>query len=103
MDPGYNAWADWLSKFHTWPEGIQALWVLGLTATALGLIAGITFMFVAATRMFRSAGPERSPDGTRIGVQSIHRPGGAYLRGPLDESRSLRLPHDGEILGKSKK
>ncbi len=47
MEPSYSVWADWLSKFHTWPEGVQALWVLGLTLTALALIAGTTRVLVA--------------------------------------------------------
>jgi len=37
MDQPYSAWADWLSKFHTWPESIQALWLLAVPATLLGM------------------------------------------------------------------
>ncbi|WP_262032481.1 hypothetical protein [Microvirga sp. Mcv34] len=37
MDQPYSAWADWLSKFHTWPEFIQALWVVAIPVTALGV------------------------------------------------------------------
>jgi hypothetical protein len=35
MDQPYRA--DWLSKFHTWPEPIQALWLVAVPATLLGL------------------------------------------------------------------
>ena len=37
MDQPYSVVADWLSKFHTWPELIQALWLLAIPATALGV------------------------------------------------------------------
>ncbi|HZH50865.1 MAG TPA: hypothetical protein VEZ16_03185 [Microvirga sp.] len=37
MEPSYNVFADWLSKFHTWPESIQALWLVAMPATALGI------------------------------------------------------------------
>ena len=52
VEPSYSVWADWLSKFHTWPEGVQALWIIGLTATALGLIAGTTRVLVAIAGIF---------------------------------------------------
>ena len=59
MEPSYSVWADWLSKFHTWPEGVQALWVLGLTLTALAVIAGTTRVLVALVSvMRRPARPE---------------------------------------------
>jgi hypothetical protein len=35
--PPYSLWADWLSKFHTWPEPIQALWLVAGTVTLLGV------------------------------------------------------------------
>ncbi|KAB0265667.1 hypothetical protein [Microvirga brassicacearum] len=61
MEQPYSVWADWLSKFHTWPEGVQALWIVGLTVTALGLIAGTTRVLVAIAAIFqrreRAAGP----------------------------------------------
>jgi len=37
MDQPYSLWADWLSKFHTWPELIQALWLVAIPATVLGM------------------------------------------------------------------
>ena len=37
MEQPYSLWADWLSKFHTWPEFIQALWLIAGPATMLGL------------------------------------------------------------------
>ena len=37
MDQPYSPWADWLSKFHTWPESIQALWLVAVPLTVLGV------------------------------------------------------------------
>jgi hypothetical protein len=37
MDQPYSAWADWLSKFHTWPEFIQALWLVSVPLTLIGV------------------------------------------------------------------
>ena len=33
----YSLLADWLSKFHTWPEFIQALWLVAVPITLLGM------------------------------------------------------------------
>jgi hypothetical protein len=37
MDPSYSAFADWLSKVHTAPPLIQALWILAGPATLVGI------------------------------------------------------------------
>jgi hypothetical protein len=37
MDQPYSIVADWLSKFHTWPESIQALWLIAVPVTVLGV------------------------------------------------------------------
>jgi hypothetical protein len=37
MDQPYSPFADWLSKFHAWPEPIQALWLVSMPLTVLGL------------------------------------------------------------------
>jgi hypothetical protein len=37
MDQPYSVIADWLSKFHTWPESIQALWLIAVPVTLLGV------------------------------------------------------------------
>jgi hypothetical protein len=37
MDQPYSPFADWLSKFHASPEPIQALWLVAVPATVLGL------------------------------------------------------------------
>jgi hypothetical protein len=37
MDQTYSPFADWLSKFHTWPEPIQALWLIAVPATLIGI------------------------------------------------------------------
>ena len=54
-------WADWLSKFQTSSEGVQALWILCLTVTALGLIAGTTRVLVAFAGIFQRR--ERAGEG----------------------------------------
>lgn len=46
MDPSYSAFADWLSKVHTAPPLIQALWILAGPAT----IVGIAFCIAWAAR-----------------------------------------------------
>ena len=46
MDQPYSIVADWLSKFHTWPELIQALWLVTIPATALG----VTWLTMLALR-----------------------------------------------------
>ena len=37
MDQPYSHFADWLSKFHNSPELIQALWLIAVPSTLLGL------------------------------------------------------------------
>ena len=37
MDQPYSAWADWLNKFHTSSEWIQALWLVTGATTVLGV------------------------------------------------------------------
>ena len=37
MDQPYSAWADWLSKFHTWPEFIQGLWLVSVPLSLIGV------------------------------------------------------------------
>jgi hypothetical protein len=37
MNQPYSAWADWLDKFHTASELIQALWLLSMPLTVLGV------------------------------------------------------------------
>ena len=53
MDQPYSAWADWLSKFHTWPESIQALWLLAGPATLLGVTWLIMRGVAEIVRLFR--------------------------------------------------
>jgi hypothetical protein len=38
MHQPYSLWADWLSKFQSSSEPIQALWLLAVPATLLGLV-----------------------------------------------------------------
>jgi hypothetical protein len=37
MDQPYSAFAAWLSKFHTAPGAIQALWLVAVPLTVLGV------------------------------------------------------------------
>jgi hypothetical protein len=57
MEPPYSAWADWLSKFHTSPEWIQALWltvgpvtVLGMTGLVLRAVKEIAVLLAQRQR-----------------------------------------------------
>ncbi|MGO4524855.1 hypothetical protein AB4097_08325 [Microvirga sp. 2MCAF35] len=54
MDQPYSLWADWLSKFHTWSEFIQALWLVAIPVTVLGLawlaLRGIRDLIPALSR-----------------------------------------------------
>ena len=38
----YSPFADWLSKFHTASEPIQALWIVGIVVVALGIVWALT-------------------------------------------------------------
>jgi hypothetical protein len=40
--PPYSPIADWLSKFHTASEPIQALWIVALVVTVLGVVWSLT-------------------------------------------------------------
>jgi hypothetical protein len=46
MGPPYSAWADWLDKFHTSSDWIQALWLVSGSLTALG----VTWLVMRAIR-----------------------------------------------------
>jgi len=50
----YNPWADWLSKFHTWPAFIQMLWLVVPLAALLGttwlVMRGLRDIAVAVRR-----------------------------------------------------
>ena len=53
LEPSYSVWADWLSNSIHRRKRVQALWVVGLTVTALGLIAGATRVLVAFAGIFQ--------------------------------------------------
>src|SRR3954452_14386640 len=68
MDPTpplapYSPFADWLSKFHTASEPIQALWIVAIVVVALGTVWALTLplrVWLAALRMRRDRrGAER--------------------------------------------
>ena len=63
MDQPYSVWADWLSKFHTWPERIQALWLIAVPVTLLG----VTWLVMRGLRDI-TAIRHRSGDGTLYGL-----------------------------------
>jgi hypothetical protein len=46
MEPPYSVLADMLAKFHTAPEWIQALWLVSVPATMLGM----TWLVMRAVR-----------------------------------------------------
>lgn len=48
MDQPYSAFADLLSKFHTSSEWIQALWLIAVPATVLGLARCVADVLKAA-------------------------------------------------------
>ncbi len=59
MDQPYSAWADWLDKFHTASELIQALWLLSMPLTLLG----VTYLVVRLLRETLIARQQREPCG----------------------------------------
>jgi hypothetical protein len=75
MDLSYSAFADWLSKVHTAPPLIQALWILAGPATIVGVAFCVAWAAreIAALRVRaqRAAEPEgfwlhaieRTPEG----------------------------------------
>jgi hypothetical protein len=56
MNEPYSFWADLLSKFHTAPEAIQALWVIAVTAFAIAALHAITTIIIAVLK--RKSDPE---------------------------------------------
>jgi hypothetical protein len=52
MEP-YSAWADWLNKFHTASEGIQALWIVAGAVTVLGVTWVVMRGVVEVVRVWR--------------------------------------------------
>ncbi|EIM29072.1 hypothetical protein [Microvirga lotononidis] len=57
MDQPYSMGADWLSKFHTWPEFIQGLWLVAVPLTLIGvtwlLMRGLRDLAPALSRRWR--------------------------------------------------
>ena len=102
-------WADWLSKFHTWPEFIQALWLVAGPATLLGmtwlLLRGATEL-VSALPSFRGmrrgrlvCGVYENPEGRLL----LYRDGAVTEAGlpPADTAllpeRASTSPRRGEV------
>ena len=63
MDQPYNAFADWLAKFHTSSEPIQALWIVAIAATVIGLAYFAKEIILAALHPHRHSGAaKRNPE-----------------------------------------
>lgn len=61
MEP-YSAWADWLNKFHTASEGIQALWIVAGAVTVIGVMWVVMRGVVEVVRVWRAGrSPEDNP------------------------------------------
>jgi hypothetical protein len=89
VEQPYSVWADWLSKFHTWPEGVQALWVVGLTVTALGVIAGATRVLVAVIAIFHRPPPLVLPEAAWVAKGAG--PPERFLSSAMPEARAPHL------------
>ena len=93
MEPPYSVAADFLSKFSTWPGGIQALWILAFTAVALALILSTTRIVTTVIDAVRACEPGRrgttalSP--TDAGAQSRDR---TDIRARTYHSHSMAKP-----------
>jgi hypothetical protein len=81
MDQPYSAWADALSKFHTASEPIQALCILALSVTVLGVTGLVTWGIrdIACALLMRGAGRRPrtilAPDGQgRVIVRAQEEP-----------------------------
>ena len=59
MDQPYSFLADWLSKFHMASEPIQALWIVALSATVLG----VTWIVTRGVREIATRRPRQQPSG----------------------------------------
>ena len=93
--PPYSLWADWLSKFHTAPEFIQALWLIAGPLTILGVtwlvLRGLSEI-VAALPAFRGTHRGRLVYGVyenHDGRLLLYRDGTTAL--PSDEGRETAL------------
>ena len=64
--PPYSLWADWLSKFHTWPESIQALWLVAGSVTLLG-VSGLALRAIREI-VALAAGPRQAAGSLVYGV-----------------------------------
>jgi hypothetical protein len=59
MEPSYSVVADALSKFHTAPEGIQALWLVMVPVTVLGAAFCLLQAVKEIVAMFARPGERR--------------------------------------------
>jgi hypothetical protein len=68
--PPYSPVADWLSKFHTSSEPIQALWIVALAATVLG----VAWCLTAPVRLWLLARRDRGEPRGEL-VYGVYRDG----------------------------
>lgn len=98
MDQPYSPWADWLDKFHTSPDWIQALW---LVVVPLALV-GIAFCVMRAVREITVAALDRRGMCQGRPVYAIYQaPDGRWLiyaRGAVRELKPEDFAEQGRAL-----
>src|SRR5215212_11044195 len=94
MDPTpplapYSPLADWLSKFHTASEPIQALWIVAIVVVALGIVWAFTLPLRVWLSALRERGERRGAEGGEL-VYGVYRDGqGRWLVYAEGEVRAL--------------
>ncbi|RDI56417.1 hypothetical protein [Microvirga subterranea] len=88
MEQPYSVLADWLSKFHTWPEFIQALWLVAVPVTVLG----VTWIVMRGLRDIAAVWRGRG-EATLYGVPSEWR-----APAQIDRGGRLRVADSGTAL-----
>ncbi len=84
MDQPYSPFADWLSKFHTSSEPIQALWIVALAAVAVSFVWSLT----ASLRLWLVRRHRAEPLGELI--YGVYRDGeGRWVVYAVEEARAL--------------
>ncbi|MBZ6076118.1 hypothetical protein [Microvirga puerhi] len=63
MDGSYSVIADVLNKFHTSSDAIQALWLIAMAVTVLGIASLVTQVLREALRSRRPAEQRRAFEG----------------------------------------
>jgi hypothetical protein len=63
----YNPWADWLSKFHTWPAFIQMLWLV----VPLAALLGTTWLVMRGLRDIAAAKVRPPPEASGLLIYGV--------------------------------